>query len=311
MNQRMRAVRAYSALVFAAGSWGVATATAKYAVGPLGAFTTLIIELGASMLVLWPAAAMLGVGRSVPLRSYLLLGLVEPTVAYGALDLGLQRTSAGDAALLDGLQSVIVLVLGLLILKEAVTRRSVLGVLVATIGGGLLAGAHPTARAMLGDSLVLLGSLAASYSVILVSRIAERASALELTVYQFGVGFVFTLPLAVIAWSTGAESVPTTHDLPYVLAAAGVGLVGFGAGYLLYNYAVAHVPVGVAGMALNLIPLFGVGTAVLALSERLDAWELVGGALIVAGVALFPYETKEIAEGAEEGEGEAVTVGRA
>ncbi|RXS85347.1 EamA family transporter [Streptomyces sp. TM32] len=42
-----------------------------------------------------------------------------------------------------------------------------------------------------------------------------------------------------------------------------IGLVGFTLGYLAYNYAVSHVPVGVAGMALNLIPLFGVVVAVL------------------------------------------------
>ena len=266
----MTGLRAYAALVFAAGSWGIATATAKYAVGPLGAFTTLIIELAAAMAVLWPAAVLRRVRRSVPLRRYLILGLVEPTVAFGALDLGLQRTTASDAALLDGLQSCMVLVLGVLLIKEAVTRRSALGVLVATIGGALLAGAHFTPRAVLGDGLVLVGSLAASWSVILVSRLAERASALELTAYQFGVGFVFTLPLALIAWASGAEQLPTPHDLPYVAAAAGIGLLGFGAGYLLYNYAVAHVPVGAAGVALNLIPLFGVGTAVLALGERFE-----------------------------------------
>ena len=291
----MTGLRSYSALVFAAGSWGVATAIAKYAVGPLGAFTTLIIELGASVAVLWPAARLCRVRRSVPLRRYLLLGLVEPVVAYGALDLGLQRTSAADASLLDGLQSCIVLVLGALLLKEAVRRRAILGVLVATVGGTLLAGAHFTPRAGLGDALVLTGSVAASWSVILVSRLAERASALELTTYQFGVGFVLTLPLALISWTTGAEHLPTAHDLPYAASAAAIGLLGFGAGYLLYNYAVARLPVGVAGMALNLIPLFGVGTAVLALGERLSVWELVGGALILAGVALFPYETKEAA----------------
>lgn len=289
----MRGLRAYAALVLAAGGWGVATAMAKYAVGPLGAFTTLIIELATAVAVLWPAVWLRREKRSVPLRRYLLLGFVEPVVTFGALDLGLQRTSAADAALLDGLQSCFVLVLGLLLLKEAVKRRAVLGVLVATVGGALLAGAHFTPRAALGDGLVLIGSLAASWSVILVSRLAEQASALEMTAYQFGVGFAFTLPLAVIVWSTGAEQLPTARDLPYVAAAAGIGLIGFGAAYLLYNYAVARVPVGVAGMALNLIPVFGVGTAVLTLSERLNAWEVAGGVLIVAGVAMFPYETKD------------------
>jgi drug/metabolite transporter (DMT)-like permease len=297
------ALRAYAALAFATASWGVGTATAKYAVGPLGAFTTLIIELFAASLVLWLAMATRarrarrsGSGRrprSIPLRRYLLLGLVEPVITYGALDLGLQRTSAADASLLDGLQSCIVLVLGVLLLKEAVTRRSLAGVLVATLGGALLAGAHFTARGLLGDALVLLGSLGGSWSVILVSTMTEQADALELTAYQFGVGFVFSLPIAFVAWGTGGEHMPGAGDLRYVAAAAGIGLVSFGAGYLAYNYGVARVPVGAAGMALNLIPLFGVTTAVLALGERLSVFEVLGGALIIAGVAVFPYTTKD------------------
>jgi drug/metabolite transporter (DMT)-like permease len=311
----VKALRAYAALAFATASWGIGTATAKYAVGPLGAFTTLVIELSAAALVLWLAmtiracrasraslsgpAGLSGLSgrrprsRSIPLRRYLLLGLVEPVITYGALDLGLQRTSAADASLLDGLQSCIVLVLGVLLLKEAVTRRSLAGVLVAALGGALLAGAHFTARGLLGDALVLLGSLGGSWSVILVSTMTEQADALELTAYQFGVGFVFSLPIAFVAWGTGGERMPGAGDLRYVAAAAGIGLVSFGAGYLAYNYGVARVPVGAAGMALNLIPLFGVTTAVLALGERLSVFEVIGGALIIAGVAVFPYTTKE------------------
>jgi drug/metabolite transporter (DMT)-like permease len=294
----VKALRAYAALAFAAASWGIGTATAKYAVGPLGAFTTLIIELFAASVVLWLAMAVRACRsgrrpRVIPLRRYLLLGLVEPVITYGALDLGLQRTSAADASLLDGLQSCIVLVLGVLLLKEAVTRRSLAGVLVATAGGALLAGAHFTSRGLLGDALVLLGSLGGSWSVILVSAMTEQADALELTAYQFGVGFVFSLPVVVCAWGTGGEHVPGLADARYVVAAAGIGLVSFGAGYLAYNYGVARVPVGAAGMALNLIPLFGVTTAVLALGERLSAFEVIGGALIIAGVAVFPYATKE------------------
>jgi drug/metabolite transporter (DMT)-like permease len=292
-------MRAYAALAFAPISWGVGAAMAKYAVGPLGAFTTLIIELFAASLVLWAAMARRPAGwraRSIPLRRYLLLGLVEPVITYGALDLGLQRTSAATATLLDGLQSCIVLVLGLLLLNEAISRRSLAGVMVATLGGVLLAGAHFTARGLLGDGLVLIGSLGGSWSVILVSSMTEQADALELTAYQFGVGFVFSIPIALFAWGTGAEHLPGVADLRYVGVAAGIGLVSFGAGYLAYNYGVARVPVGAAGMALNLIPLSGVTAAVLILGERLSVAEVVGGALIIAGVAVFPYTMKETAQ---------------
>jgi drug/metabolite transporter (DMT)-like permease len=74
-------------------------------------------------------------------------------------------------------------------------------------------------------------------------------------------------------------------DLRYVGAAAGIGLVSFGAGYLAYNYGVARVPVGAAGMALSLIPLSGVTAAVLILGERLSVAEVAGGALIIASAS--------------------------
>ncbi|MEV5480148.1 MULTISPECIES: DMT family transporter [Streptomyces] len=177
LGVELHRLRPYGALIAAAGSWGVATAVAKYAVDGIGAFTTLFIEVGTAAAALWIAMLRMRPRRTVPLRHCLFLGLLEPVVAYGALDLGLQRTGAADAALLDGLQSAMVLVMGVVFIKEAVTRRSVAGVLVATVGAALLTGAHFTLSGSIGDALVLLGAMGAS--VIVVSRLAAEASALE------------------------------------------------------------------------------------------------------------------------------------
>ncbi|MEV6804742.1 DMT family transporter [Streptomyces sp. NPDC017082] len=291
----MNRLRPYGALIVAAGSWGVATAVAKYAVDGIGAFTTFFIEVGVAAAVLWAAMLWVRPRRTVPLRHFAFLGLLEPVVAYGALDLGLQRTGAADAALLDGLQSAMVLVMGVVFIKEAVSRRSVAGVLVGTVGAALLTGAHFSVDVGIGNGLVLLGSLGASASVIVVSRLAAGASALELTAYQFGFGFLFGIPVIAVVWGTGAEPIPGAAELSHVGAAAAIGLVGFALAYLAYNYAIPQVPVGVAGMALNLIPLFGVAVAVLWLGEDLSVLKLTGGALIVAGIALFPYASDDAA----------------
>jgi drug/metabolite transporter (DMT)-like permease len=282
-------LRPYGALVLAAASWGAATAVAKFAVAGLGPFTTLFIEVATAAVVLWVAMALARPRRTVPLRYYLGLALLEPVVAYGALDLGLARTTAADAALLDGLQSVMVLLLGVIFVRERVGRRSVAGVLVATAGAALLFGAHLTLNAGIGNALVLLGSLGASASVIVVSRLARDATALELTAYQFGIGLAFAAPAAFAAWATGSEAVPGPAKLPQVAAAAAIGLVGFALAYMAYNYAVGHVPVAAAGMALNLIPLFGVAVAIGWLGESVTMLKWLGGGLILAGIALFPY----------------------
>lgn len=66
----MRGVKPYSSLVFAAASWGVATAGAKFAVQKLGPFTTLVIEVGVAATVLWVAMLFVRPKRTVPLRGY-------------------------------------------------------------------------------------------------------------------------------------------------------------------------------------------------------------------------------------------------
>ncbi|WP_161981717.1 DMT family transporter [Streptomyces sp. TM32] len=126
--------------------------------------------------------------------------------------LGLQHTGAADAILLDGLQSALVLVMGVIFIKEAVTRRSVAGVLVATVGAALLTGAHFTLSGSIGDALVLLGALGASASVIVVSRLAAEASALELTACQFGFGFLFTIPVMASYGAPAPRRFPTPRN---------------------------------------------------------------------------------------------------
>ncbi|MEO6703554.1 MAG: DMT family transporter [Jatrophihabitantaceae bacterium] len=290
-----RSLRPYAALLFAAASWGVGSTGAKYAVDRLGAITTLTIGVGTAAALLWTVLLVRRPVRVVPLRRYLLLALLEPTVAYGGLDLGLRRTTASDAALLDGLQSAMVLVIGLIALKEAASRRSVTGVLIATFGAALVAGVNVSFSASLGNALVLLGTLGASASVVLVSVLARDGSALEITAYQFGFGFLMCLPLLGWQWLSNQEQLPASTDLGPILAAVGVGLVCFAIAYVLYNYATGEVPVGVAGMALNVIPIFGVLAAVTLLDERLGALQVIGGILIITGIALFPLQ----AEGSE------------
>ncbi|HXA59139.1 MAG TPA: DMT family transporter [Streptosporangiaceae bacterium] len=180
----MRRLRPFGALVLATAAWGVATSAGKYAVGGLGAFTTLFIEVSTGALVLWAVMWRVRPRWTVAVGQYAFLGLLEPLIAYGALDLGLQHTGAADAALLDGLQSMMVLILGVIFVNAAVGARSVAGVLIATAGGALPAGAHLTPGAGLGDGLVLFAGLAASASVLVVSGLAADASALELTAYQ-------------------------------------------------------------------------------------------------------------------------------
>jgi drug/metabolite transporter (DMT)-like permease len=277
-------LRSYAALILATAAWGVEFTVAKYAVEGLGGFTTLFIESATAAAVLWAVMLRKRVPRAVPLRNYVVLGLVEPFLLYSALNVGLRLTKAADASLLVALLPVMVLVLSVIFIRERVGLRSLLAVLLVT--------AHVSASVGLGDALVLVACLASAASVLMVNRLTARAATLEITAYQFGFGFLFTIPVIAVVWATGYEAVPGTAQLPQVAAAVGIGVVAFALAYAAYNYAVGRVAVNTAGIALNLIPFFGVASAVLLLRERLTGIEWIAGGVIIAGLAIFPHNAE-------------------
>src|ERR1700735_3243544 len=142
------------ALIAAAALWGVAVSGAKYALGGFDPVTLLSIELLAGAGVLW--AALLIRGYRPPGSWWLpvLLGLLEPALAYLGDTLGLSRTSAVHGAMINGLESALVVVLAALLLREAVSRATVLAVLAALCGLAVLAGAGDGRAAAGGDLLV-------------------------------------------------------------------------------------------------------------------------------------------------------------
>ena len=265
----------------------------KYAVQRLGSITTLTLGLGAAAVVLWCVMLVRRPRRIVRIRSYLCLALLEPTIAYGGLDLGLRHTTAATASLLDGLQSAMVFLMGWLFLRERPRAKGLVGVAVAALGALFLTGSGTSMSHWSGNGLVLLGTLGASASVLVVNRLAPDADALELTAWQFGLGFLLCLPLQAVVYCSGAES-PSRLGLTWSVGVAVViGIVAYALAYVSYNYATGLMSVNAAGMALNFIPIFGVAAAVGILGERVTMFELAGGALVLGGAVLFALTEAE------------------
>jgi hypothetical protein len=89
-----RTTRTAYALVLAALCSGISTATTKFALGPLTAADLLVVELTVATLAVWSLPGVQRCARSGFSRSYFLLGALEPGLAYGLFNVGLERTSA-------------------------------------------------------------------------------------------------------------------------------------------------------------------------------------------------------------------------
>ncbi len=288
---------AMAALVVAAAMWGVATSGTKYALAGFAPLTLLAVQLAAATVVLWIVLALRGLRSGTGWRPVrwtpaqwrlpLVLGLLEPALAYVADTVGLSRTSAANASVIIGLESTFVVLLAAVFLRERITRNLTLAVVAGLLGLIALEQVSWLTGPGMGDLLVLGGALSAAGYTIVARRVDEDCDALALTARQFSVAALIVVPAAVFAWTSGSEAVPTHVATRMWVAAALVGILGFALSFLIYNWAIVVVEAGSAAVIINLIPAFGLITAVLWLGEELTTARLLGAGLITASVATF------------------------
>ena len=284
-----------AALVVAAASWGSTATLIKFALGTWGPTTLLIAELLMANIVLWSALLIRGYRRPPQLRNAFILGALEPGLCYALLTVGLQFTTAANGAILSAMESFFAVLLAAIFLPERLTKRSVAGLCAALAGVLILESAGGIGGVRLGDALVLTGILSAGVYVVIARTIAESFDTLTLTAHQFAAGLALALPFAIARWTTGEEAIFQPRPASSWLAAAGVGIIGYAGSFLLYNFAIAHVRAGLASMILNLMPVFGVLTAIVFLHEHLHGLEIIGALLVIASIVIFSEEPAETA----------------
>ena len=283
----MITARPAALLTLAAGLFGISATGTKWALRGFGPVTVLTVELVAATAVLWVLLLRRGYRRPVSWPRVLLLGALEPGLAYLLFSFGLTHTSASNEALLSGLESGFVVLLASIFLSERAGWSVIAAITIAAAGMVVLEGSTRFAGPGLGDLLVAGGALSAASYTVIARRLSPDDDSLTVTTHQFTAALAIILPLAMFRFATGAESVPSDVPAPYWLVAALVGILGFGASFVLYNAAIVHIAAGAAGVIINLAPAFGLASAVLVLGERLTAERAIGAGLIAMSVAVF------------------------
>lgn len=275
------------AMTASAACWGFATILTKAVLAEIPPFTTLAIQLSASVAFLW--AATLCAGQKVSLDRTAVraagAGALEPGLAYGVGVPGLALTSAASASVIGAAEPAVILLLSWLMFRERVAPVLMLAMPFATAGVLLvtLDGAAAAPRQAIGDAMILAGVVFAALYVLLSSRSVTTFHPLPLAALQQSVGLLCALGMLAVAQAAGAEvvAVPTPSALSLALAS---GVVQYALAFLLYLIGLRALPVGSAGLFLALIPLFGVAGAAAVLGETISVAQMIGAIMIVAAV---------------------------
>ncbi|RVT41206.1 DMT family transporter [Sphingobium algorifonticola] len=218
----------------------------------------------------------------------LVLGLSGVAAFNTLLYLGLGRTTASNALLIQASTPPFILLIAWMLEGQRTsvarlvgTALSMAGVMIVVTQGQVETLLH--LRLNVGDIFVLIASvLWAVYTVLLPRR--PDLHPLSFLCATFVVGVAVVTPLAAWELSHGARIVWT----PMAIGAAFyVALFPSVIAYVFYTRGVSLVGGAVAGQFINAMPLVGALLAVLALGEPLAAYHLVGMATILLGIIWF------------------------
>ena len=259
---------------------------AKAYVSGIDPVAFLAVQLGASVLFLWTILFLQGAPGierktvAAVIRLGLLIGLAAICTIYA-----LRLTTASQASLIFATQPVLIAALAWPLLDERPTGLQIGLALLALLGVAAVAHAGTTLdAASFGNLLALLSTAFAAYYVVRMRKLTVVGSPLaSLAILQtvaFGVALLVLLlrpkvELAISA-SFGWSAVS--------------GILQYGLGYWLYLIGLKETKAAVAGLYLNLVPLFTVSLAFLFLGEILSVSQWFGGIVILAavvGISLF------------------------
>jgi O-acetylserine/cysteine efflux transporter len=272
-----------------------AAIVALAAAGTLWGLTVPLSKLGLE----WLGAGWLAVARfaiAAPLlalfaRRSLRAALTPAVITAGALgygivivlqNSGIERTSVSHASLIVGAVPVLVGAIAAILGRGSGNRLMWAGSLLALAGVGLVAGGGAAGTSISGDLLVLLSVTgSAAFIVAQPSLLAGRDPA-AVTAVQLGAGGLAALPPAIVL--EGAPPAPAGAQP--IVAVLALALTGTLLAFWLFAWAQARVPAELAGAFVNLEPLVGALTGAVAFHDVVGPAQVLGGAAILAGIAL-------------------------
>lgn len=198
---------------------------------------------------------------------------------------GLSRTSVSHNVILISCTPLLIAGYRLVIKRERLDRRSLLGVLGGFLGVTMLvSGAGGSGNAtLLGDVLSLCGAVAWMFATILPAPLLAKYGTLRTSGWILGSSMIGILPLSIFSISDAVTNPPSA--LAWASLVYG-GVFGILIGNSLWQHAVHQIGPSRTLIYLYLEPVGSMILAALFLGERLSPIQGLGGLLALLGVAL-------------------------
>lgn len=279
---------AFVALFVAIFIWGFAYVVTKSGLSTVPPMLFALLRYSVASVLLVPLALARGgmarLPRPIPWTTLTLMSLTGVAVYYILFNLALAYTTASQTALIQSSFPAVVAIMAVLWLHEHVSRRRVIGIVLAVIGVVVIVAntkADASARdPVLGNALAFASVLVWSVYTILAKRMS-KADPIAVTATISLIGTILLIPAVLIEGAdVSLSAIPMSGWMPILY----LGALASATSYLLYSRALRDIDASLVGTFINLSPVIGVVAGVVVLDESITVPAVLGGILVLAGV---------------------------
>jgi len=190
-------------------------------------------------------------------------------------------TSVANATLLANFAPIFVVLGGWLFFRQRVSPSFILGMLVALAGTALLVGESfsLSRQHLLGDGLGMVTAVFYGGYILAVKELRREFSTATIMTWT---GVVSSLVLLLVSMLSHERLIPLQAAGWLILLS--LALISHIGGQSLIAFALAKLPAAFSSVTLLVQPVAAAIFAWLLLGEVLDLWQVVGGALALAGI---------------------------
>jgi drug/metabolite transporter (DMT)-like permease len=240
----------------------------------------------------------------VDVLQFILIGVFGQVVAQLFITWGVRLSLASNAALLMLALPISTAVMAYLFLKERMTPVRWLSFALALAGVLECSGVNwreldfSSGKFLLGNLMIFLSVNGSAFYNVYSKKLLKRYSPLRVLLYSYYAVFAFMLPITLYTEPASFQMMPEFTPQVWVGLLL-LAVFQYFLSMVLFLNVLTRLDATQAGLSNYLIPFFGVVIAALVLHERLTAFMVAGGVLVLGSTLLITvYEERRRAQGA-------------
>ncbi|MGF9966044.1 DMT family transporter [Bacillus rhizoplanae] len=225
------------------------------------------------------------------------IGFIGYFVSITFQFIGTKLSDAHTGSLVTSATPAFMIIFARIIVKERITIRKFISVLLATIGVVIVIGWDIEIGTYFTGTLILVGAAITWALLSIYVKIAsQRFSSLIITTYAIFFAILFITPCMV--WELQSNSIQSLNTF-IILGILYLGIISTAGAFFLWNKGMELMDAGIGSLFFFFQPLVGSFLGWLLLDEKLKTTFFFGAALIVLSVLIVTIDKRKITSNLE------------